>query len=236
MENKNYDSILNECIDKTEKLTISDKKPNKGTGSEGSNKIKTNKGTGAGGSNTNKNGLPYEKITELKNEYTIIDSKKHYKKIKFNNSDKEFIIVKQSGLFKYMENKINKDIVKAHGCKNPDECFIDELDKRIFIIEKKFQQTGGSVCEKIQTSNFKIWQYSRTFCHKYKIIFCYCLSNWFKENCKAEIEYLKFNKVPVFWGSDENYKKDIVKFILNFEKNQKTEENDIRVENSDIIV
>ena len=64
MENKKYDSILDECIDKTEKLNISDKK--------------TNKGTGAGGSNTNKNGLPYEKITELKNEYTIIDSKKHY--------------------------------------------------------------------------------------------------------------------------------------------------------------
>ena len=35
MENKNYDSILNECIDKTEKLTISDKKPNKGTGAGG---------------------------------------------------------------------------------------------------------------------------------------------------------------------------------------------------------
>ena len=40
MENKNYDSILNECIDKTEKLTISDKKPNKGTGAGGSNKNK----------------------------------------------------------------------------------------------------------------------------------------------------------------------------------------------------
>lgn len=235
MENKNYDSILNECIDKTEKLTISDKNTNKGTGARGSNKIKINKGTGAGGSNTNKNGLPYEKITELKNEYTVIDSKKHYKKIKFNNTDKEFITVKQAGLFKYMENKINKEVVKGHGCKNPDECFIDELDKRIFIIEKKFQQTKGSVCEKIQTSNFKIWQYSRTFYHKYKIIFCYCLSDWFRENCKAEIEYLKFNKVPVFWGSDENYKKDIVKFIINF-KNTKTNENITSDENSNVIV
>lgn len=175
-----------------------------------------NKGTGAGGCNTNKNGLPYEKLTELKEEYKIINSEKHYKKIKFNNTNKEFITVKQSGLFKYMNDKINKKVFKAHGCKNPDECFIDETNKIIFIIEKKFQQTSGSVCEKIQTSNFKIWQYNRTFFHKYKIIYCYCLSDWFKENCKAEIEYLKFYKVPFFWGSDKDYKKDIIKFIINF--------------------
>ena len=31
---------------------------------------------------------------------------------------------------------------KAHGCKNPDECYIDEERKIMFIIEKKFQQVG----------------------------------------------------------------------------------------------
>ena len=34
-----------------------------------------NKGTGAGGSNTNKNGLPYEELTDLVNNYTIIEKK-----------------------------------------------------------------------------------------------------------------------------------------------------------------
>ena len=33
---------------------------------------------------------------------------------------------------------MNKDIAKAHGCKNPDECYIDEEFKNIFIIEKNF--------------------------------------------------------------------------------------------------
>jgi len=38
-----------------------------------------------------------------------------------------------------MDKFINKDIVKGHGCKNPDECFIHLSKKIIFIIEKKFQ-------------------------------------------------------------------------------------------------
>ena len=43
----------------------------------------------------------------------------------------------------------------AHGCKRPDECFINSETKIVFIIEKKFQKVGGSVCEKIQTPDFK---------------------------------------------------------------------------------
>lgn len=49
---------------------------------------------------------------------------------------------------KYMSHAINKSIPIAHGCKQPDECYINEKTKTIFIIEKKFQQISGSVCEK----------------------------------------------------------------------------------------
>lgn len=47
------------------------------------------------------------------------------------------------------------DIV--HGCKQPDECLIDENNKILFILEKKFQNNNGSVCEKIQKVYCKIW-------------------------------------------------------------------------------
>ena len=67
---------------------------------------------------------------------------------------------------------------------------------------------------KIQTSDFKLWQYGRTF-PSYQIVYIYCLSDWFRENCKAELEYLLLKNVPVFWGSSPTYKKDIVKFILS---------------------
>jgi hypothetical protein len=114
-----------------------------------------------------------------------------------------------------MEKHIDKNIEKAHGCKNPDECYIDEENKNIFIIEKKFQQCNGSVCEKIQTPDFKIWQYKRTF-PEFNIVYIYCLSEWFKKNCKAELEYLEYKSIPIFWGNSSTYKEDIIYFIINY--------------------
>ena len=85
----------------------------------------------------------------------------------------------------------------------------------MFIVEKKFQQCSGSVCEKIQTPDFKIWQYSRTF-PEFRIVYIYCLSEWFKENCPAELEYLEYKKIPVFWGNSPTYKKDIINYMLTY--------------------
>ena len=112
---------------------------------------------------------------------------------------------------------VNRTIENAHGCKRPDECVIDDVNKVIFILEKKFQQTSGSVCEKIQTAGMKRWQYSRIF-PDYNIVYIYCLSDWFKDNCKAELEYLAYLKVPVFWSNSITYKSDIVQFIINYKQ------------------
>ena len=174
-----------------------------------------NKGTGAGGSNTNKNGIPYEVMTDLDDRITIIEVKKFSSTIKFNGNEKIFTKTKQANLFKCMINEISEDIEKAHGCKNPDECYIDKESKNMFIIEKKFQQCSGSVCEKIQTPDFKIWQYSRMF-PDYNIVYIYCLSEWFKKNCVAELEYLDFKNISYFWGNSETFKDDIISFIINY--------------------
>ena len=140
---------------------------------------------------------------------------KNSKIIKFINNDKELVNTNKSKFFKYMDKKMDKSIMKAHGCKNPDDVYIDEENRVIFILEMKFQQVGGSVCEKIQTPDFKKWQYNRTFL-EYEIVYIYCLSDWFKLNCQAEIEYLKYKKIPYFWGSDKNYKSNIINFIINY--------------------
>ena len=52
------------------------------------NKIK-NKGTGAGGSNTNKNGLPYEDLTDLNTHIKVIKTNKNSTTIQFINYDTE---------------------------------------------------------------------------------------------------------------------------------------------------
>ena len=181
-----------------------------------------NRGFGAGGANTNKNGLAYEletelfKCTSLLSKISIKNKNKNVNQIKINNNNNKFIHIKKSNqLFKYMKNKMDNNVNKAHGCKQPDEVMINETKKIIFIIEKKFQKRSGSVCEKIQTSQFKLWQYSRTF-PDYKIVYIYCLSDWFKKNCIAELEYLKLNNIPVFWGNTKSYSKDLTDFIINY--------------------
>jgi hypothetical protein len=168
----------------------------------------------SGGANTNKNGLQYEKETNI-TEYKVISKNKYSVDIKFNGYEKIFQLVGKNNLFKHMKDKMNEEINKGHGCKNPDECYIDEESKNIFIIEKKFQSTTGSVCEKIQSPHFKIWQYSRTF-PDYKIIYIYCLSKWFRENCKAELEYLDHMEIKYFFGHKKTYKESLIKFINSF--------------------
>ena len=175
-----------------------------------------NKGTGAGGANTNKTGLSYERLTELNDRINEIEKYENHIVITFDIcDDKQFIKTEQFQFLKYMEKgkKINKSIPKAHGCKKPDECYIDEENKKIFIIEKKFQQCSGSACEKIQTALFKK-DYYGIMCPEYEIIYIYCLSDWFKTHCKAELEYLEYKKVPVFFGNSDTYKDDIINFII----------------------
>ncbi len=177
----------------------------------------TNLGKGAGGKKTNINGLSYEEFTNLNKYYDVMKEEKYCKVIKFKNYDNIYISTDKSNLFKYMllHNKLKNNIKNGHGCKNPDECYIDNIYSNIFIIEKKFQQSKGSVCEKIQTIDFKLWQYQRLF-PSFNIIYIYCLSEWFKKNCKAELEYLKIKKIPIFYGNDIKYKMKIIKFITSY--------------------
>ena len=177
-------------------------------------KIKT-KGKGAGGANTNKNGLPYENLTDLSDILIKIGNNNKFDIIKFPNSDTEFISC-QKKLHKYIEsiNQKNKDILPAAGCKKPDESYIKTCDKKIFIIEKKFQQCSGSVDEKIQTGPFKKQHYQTLF-PNYHVEYIYCLSDWFKKGYEAEINYLQKNNIPIFWGSDNDYKNKIINFMIN---------------------
>ena len=176
-----------------------------------------NKGTGAGGKNTNINGLSYEDKTNLEELYSesTYDKKDNTKTIKFKGYQYELYNVNKSNLYKFMEKNGEKNdkLQPAAGCKNPDEAYIDKNRKKLFIIEKKFQQTPGSVDEKIQTGPFKKLHYSKQF-PNYHVIYIYCLSDWFKrDEYISVLDYLKENDIPVYWGTDINYKEDIVKFI-----------------------
>lgn len=178
-----------------------------------------NKGTGAGGARTNENGLPYEELTDLKDRYNSCNLNKEHnvEEVTFEGYDRTFVKANKSACHKYMK-KIganNPELKPASGCKEPDEAYIDPDKKIAFIIEKKFQRTGGSVDEKIQTGHFKQIHYKQLF-PEFKIYYIYCLSNWFKETeYKSVLDYLIKNEITIFWGNSETYKDDIIKFMHN---------------------
>lgn len=157
----------------------------------------------AGGSRTNSNGLLFEYLNSMKKHYDIKVKTKLYEIVVFKGKNTEFVRPKSLFSYMYSKNEVDKNINKGHGCKIPDDCFVNEYNKQIFIIEKKFQQVAGSVCEKIQTPDFKIWQYSRTF-PGYDITYIYFLSPWFKRNCVAELEYLEFKNIKYFFPETDN--------------------------------
>tara|TARA_X000000368_G_C22970864_1_gene685402 strand:- start:433 stop:990 length:558 start_codon:yes stop_codon:yes gene_type:complete len=177
-----------------------------------------NRGTGAGGAQTNVNGLPYEIITSLDTEFTVIRNINKYTNIiSFNRYNGEFVHTMQRGFKIYMieRNQINNDTEFPHGCKRPDECIIDETNRKVYILEKKFQQTSGSVCEKIQTGIFKKIAYTRLF-PEYTVHYIYCLSRWLFDNISTiTIEENRNNGVMMFCGDDVNYKRNIVQYIMN---------------------
>lgn len=175
--------------------------------------ITTNRGTGAGGANTNANGLSYEDNTNLEECFHVVEKNK-FKKVKFHGYDNEMMNVNKSKLYAFMNHIGEKsDLQQAAGCKLPDEAYIDVNRKNVFIIEKKFQQTPGSVDEKIQTAPFKKKHYSLQF-PKYTVYYMYCLSDWFKrEEYVSVLEYLASENIPIFWGEEPNYKQDIISFM-----------------------
>jgi hypothetical protein len=191
-------------ISKKKKMMIKPKKP----------KI-INKGTGAGGANTNKNGLQFEEVADLKDRYESIIRRKIGSEVKFKGHLSTFIEVSKSALHKYMEKIGEKNMMlkPAAGCKKPDEAYIDLEKNNIFIIEKKFQQISGSADEKLQTGYFKQLHYKELF-PNFNIYYMYCLSDWFKRE-ESALKYLKDSGIPVFWGNSETCKEKIIEFIHN---------------------
>ena len=179
--------------------------------------IKMNRGTGAGGANTNARGLSFERETDLSTHHIIIHESQYSKTIQFtnSNSEKQFIYTKQANFKYYMGNRIDNNILSLHGAKNPDEVYIDEMNRIIFIIEKKNQNTSGSKCECIQTAVNKQRNYNRRI-PTYNVVYIYCLSSWHRDNCQAELDDLNEDNIPVFWGNEQNYKNDIIHFIVNY--------------------
>lgn len=94
-------------------------------------------------------------------------------------ADKEGIDLSKHNLSRYLSQKqidwkklISKKLL-------PDEAYL--VNNELKVYEKKFQQTPGSVDEKLQTCAFKILQYKKIgrALGVQKVTYTYLLNNWF---------------------------------------------------------
>lgn len=171
-----------------------------------------NKGKGAGGAKTNEHGLFYENQTRLDSKYKVISKYTTHEIVSVGNMELELVHVPQGKFMPYMKDRADEGIKICHGAKKPDDCFINEGKKHIYWIEKKYQTTSGSVCEKIQGAGCKRTNIKSRY-PGYEVTYILWLTEWFKKNCEGEMEYLSSINIPIFWSSDEDSKEKIMSII-----------------------
>jgi hypothetical protein len=137
-----------------------------------------------GGSNTNLNGLYFEEKTNLINvfkKHELIEIINNY--VFLNKEEIGFYTEKHNFYKSFLEpfgvnykNILSKKLL-------PDGVFVNTKNKTIYIIEKKYQQSPGSVDEKIQTGPYKKRIFSK-LCENtgYFVKYYYLLNEWFNKS------------------------------------------------------
>lgn len=172
-----------------------------------------------GGAKTNINSFKFEEQTQLskmlaavpgvKLELIDVTEKKTAMACRvFNANHKEIgLLLQKNYLYQYflMPNGVN--YAKHISAKLlPDEAFVNHSTRTVYIIEKKSQDSDGSVDEKIQTCGFKLREYKKLFnLVGYDVKYIYLLSDWFKAHkYKDMLEYVNecdceyyFENVPL---------------------------------------
>ena len=163
--------------------------------------------TVGGGNQTNVNGLAFEQQTTL--EDALLNAG-------FLIGDDDFIYIGKENVGKLVQkNKLYKNFLEPNGVNYkdfiskrllPDDCFVNFRNKTVYVIEKKFQHSPGSVDEKLQTCDFKRKQYKKLLSSvNYDVKYIYLLCDWFKRYEYTDVlKYIKemecdyyFNEIPL---------------------------------------
>lgn len=159
-----------------------------------------------GGSKTNSNGLKFEQTTSLNEALCTvgihIDNDClywHDKHIGYslpqNKLYSKFLVPQGIYYTQYISKKLK-----------PDDALININTKTVYIIEKKFQSSAGSVDEKLQTCEFKKIEYEKLFNPlNYKVEYIYVLNDWFHDFRYTDVKkyivdkgcYYFFNEIPL---------------------------------------
>jgi hypothetical protein len=161
---------------------------------------------GVGGANT-LTGLKFEARVDLKelfrslNGYSILDNDLYF------NGKIVAKFLKKHDLYRWLEGTHNIDYkTKISKKLLPDEVLFVISNNTLYIIEMKFQETSGSVDEKLQTCDFKKKEYLKLVKDlSINLEYVYILNDWFKDiQYKDTLDYITsvgchyfFNTLPL---------------------------------------
>ena len=178
-----------------------------------------NKGTGAGGANTNVNGKSFEQKTE--NESRLIASGFVRKSIPGYKGKYAFYLVKeisptqsityltQGGLKAYFEHFFKKEM-----CRQPDEAYLfrNGTTYTLKVLEKKNQNTGGSVDTKLLAGPGFIEEYQILLGDAFTVHYAFCISAFLKKDYVSDtVKYKALRTInerhgiKVLYGDDADY-------------------------------
>ena len=185
-----------------------------------------NRGTGAGGANTNRNGKGFELKTNITPFLTLngyssdsyrFQNRRHTYLMRDYTCCK-IVFVSQGGFKNYIKHHYNREPIRL-----PDEAFIVEYPDgkfKVKILEKKAQNTEGSVELKLWTADYFQREYSKTLgC---PVEYAFCVNGFLKTKLESTIpkyrilgEMFKEDSVTVFYGEESDYFQLLYKWITS---------------------
>jgi hypothetical protein len=123
-------------------------------------------------------------------------------KILHNGEEVGFLLKKKQLYREFLvPNKVPVDMLLSRGLE-PDHAVIVPNKKQVTILEIKYQNTEGSVDEKLQTCDFKIRQYRKLFDPLgYKVHYAYVLGDWFLQpRYKDVLNYITMVGCEYYFG------------------------------------
>jgi len=178
-----------------------------------------NRGTGAGGANTNINGKSFEEKTS--NEQRLLSAGFIKKKIPGYKGKNAYYLVKemsptesityltQGGLKAYFEHFFKKEM-----CRQPDEAYLFRTGTTytLKVLEKKNQNTTGSVDTKLLAGPGFIEEYQILLSEMFTVRYGFCISAFLKKDYVSDtVKYKALRTInerhgiKVLYGDDANY-------------------------------
>jgi len=178
-----------------------------------------NRGTGAGGANTNVNGKSFEEKTS--NEQRLLSTgfikknipgykgKNAYYLVKEMSTTESITYLTQGGLKAYFEHFFKKEM-----CRQPDEAYLfrNGTTYTLKVLEKKNQNTAGSVDTKLLAGPGFIEEYQILLGDAFTVHYAFCISAFLKKDYVSDtVKYKALRTInerhgiKALYGDDANY-------------------------------